>query len=168
MALNALADSFKPSISGRTPRRNFWWAYVFYAVIGIGLDRFVASLTEITITEAAWNSAQFIVAACYVAMGILSFFVTIRRLHDIGRSGWWSIGWLIPGISFILFLFLGFSRGDRHPNAYGPSPYDEDNIPVKATPAGTVDALTQLSQLRNSGALTQAEYEEQKKKILAS
>ena len=60
--------------------------------------------------------------------------LTARRLHDIGRRGWWS--WLpiiimlipIPGLWLIGFLFLArlsFKDGDKGANKYGEPPPDD-------------------------------------------
>ena len=48
--------------------------------------------------------------------------VSVRRLHDTGRSGWWILINLIPLIGSIVFLVFTVSDGDPGPNQYGPSP----------------------------------------------
>ena len=49
---------------------------------------------------------------------IPSFSVAARRLHDVGKSGWWVILGLIPPITvYVIYLLL--SRGDRDDNKYG-------------------------------------------------
>lgn len=53
---------------------------------------------------------------------IPSFTLTVRRLHDIGRSGWWLLLVFLPIIGVIALLFMGLFRGDRHPNQYGNVP----------------------------------------------
>jgi uncharacterized membrane protein YhaH (DUF805 family) len=40
-----------------------------------------------------------------------SLIVTIRRLHDVGRSGWWVLAMLIPLINIVFFLFLAVFPG---------------------------------------------------------
>lgn len=49
---------------------------------------------------------------------IPSFSVAARRLHDVGKSGWWVILGLIPPITFYV-IYLLLSRGDRDDNRYG-------------------------------------------------
>lgn len=44
---------------------------------------------------------------------------TIRRLHDLGRTGWMSLLLLIPPINLILLIYLLFAKGDPLPNHYG-------------------------------------------------
>jgi len=48
-----------------------------------------------------------------------------RRLHDIGKSGWWLLLLIVPLINIFLLLYMYFARGDDGVNAYGlpPAPY---------------------------------------------
>lgn len=48
--------------------------------------------------------------------------VTIRRLHDTDRSGWWIFISLVPLIGFIVLLVFWCSEGTRGPNRFGPDP----------------------------------------------
>ncbi len=48
-------------------------------------------------------------------------FVTIRRLHDVGKSGWWILISLIPIASLILLYWL-IIEGNKGDNAFGPHP----------------------------------------------
>ena len=64
------------------------------------------------------------------ALGILisalpiipAYMLTIRRLHDLNRSGWWCVGFFIPMVNFVLGIYLIFIRGTNGPNQYGPDP----------------------------------------------
>jgi uncharacterized membrane protein YhaH (DUF805 family) len=52
--------------------------------------------------------------------------VSIRRLHDIGKSGWfWFIG-LIPIVNLYLVYLTCIKKGDVGHNQYGPDPKHED------------------------------------------
>lgn len=48
--------------------------------------------------------------------------VTVRRLHDTGKSGWMFLIILIPCIGFILWIVWMVEDGQAHDNAYGPVP----------------------------------------------
>ena len=64
------------------------------------------------------------------ALGILvsalpiipAFMLSIRRLHDLNRPGWWCIGFFIPMINFVLSIYLIFFKGTKGPNQFGPDP----------------------------------------------
>jgi len=50
--------------------------------------------------------------------------VTVRRLHDTDRSGWWLLILFVPLIGqIILFVFL-VTGGTRGPNRFGPDPVE--------------------------------------------
>jgi uncharacterized membrane protein YhaH (DUF805 family) len=56
---------------------------------------------------------------------IPSFALALRRLHDIGKKGWWILLALIPVVNFIgMFVLLYFFVKDSQPgsNEYGPNP----------------------------------------------
>jgi len=59
--------------------------------------------------------------------------VTIRRLHDIGKSGWWILIGLIPLIGGIWLLILMLGDSQPGDNQYGPNPKMEPQ-PVAIQP----------------------------------
>jgi uncharacterized membrane protein YhaH (DUF805 family) len=48
--------------------------------------------------------------------------VTVRRLHDIGMSGWWALLLLVPYIGGLIVLVFTLLPGQPHANAHGPAP----------------------------------------------
>ncbi len=58
------------------------------------------------------------------ALGVLlpGLAVTIRRLHDTGRSGWWLLISLIPNVGFIVLLVITLQDGQPGDNKWGPDP----------------------------------------------
>ena len=42
--------------------------------------------------------------------GIVNY---IRRWHDLGKSGWWTLLMLIPFVGFLVFLYLLFAPGEQ-------------------------------------------------------
>lgn len=65
-----------------------------------------------------------------IPLFILSLIITIRRLHDFGLSGWWSLLWfpgtMLPSIGPIFAAFLAVKPGDGGENNFG-------TLPAKAT-----------------------------------
>lgn len=53
---------------------------------------------------------------------IPSLAVEVRRLHDIGKSGWYVLIRLVPLVGIVLLLIWLFSEGDPDNNQFGPSP----------------------------------------------
>lgn len=50
--------------------------------------------------------------------------ISVRRLHDSGRSGWWILLDYVPLIGLVAFIDRGLRKSDVNANKYGmPSPY---------------------------------------------
>ena len=47
---------------------------------------------------------------------------SVRRLHDIGKSGWWVLLHLIPVIGFLVMLYFYLQPSEPGTNEYGPPP----------------------------------------------
>ncbi len=62
------------TFSGRAPRSEFWWWYLFTWIVGIVLG---------------W--VPFVGLIFQLAVLLPTFAVTARRLHDTNRSGWWQV-----------------------------------------------------------------------------
>jgi hypothetical protein len=59
----------------------------------------------------------------FVGYSLLPFLcVTVRRLHDTGRSGEWILLLLVPFVGWLVLLYFMVLKGDDGPNLYGPSP----------------------------------------------
>jgi uncharacterized membrane protein YhaH (DUF805 family) len=61
--------------------------------------------------------------------------VSVRRLHDINRSGWWFLVFFIPLANLILFLVVISEDSQPSENRYGPNP-KTDSAPNTATEIG--------------------------------
>ncbi len=98
--------------SGRARRKEFWMYVLFYIIIVV-----VLSVVESMI------GIPFILSGLYtLALIIPSIAVTVRRLHDTGRSGWWWFIGFVPvigGIVLLVFMVLDSQPGD---NEYGANP----------------------------------------------
>ncbi len=65
-----------------------------------------------------------------LAILIPSLAVAVRRLHDIGKSGWYYLIGLIPFVGGIILLVWFFTEGNQGTNEWGPDPkavYDDIN-----------------------------------------
>jgi uncharacterized membrane protein YhaH (DUF805 family) len=97
--------------TGRARRSEFWWFFLFQAVVSI-----VASLIDQAI---GFPALQIIVG---LALLVPNLAVGARRLHDTDRSGWWQLLALIPLVGFIVLIVWWATEGQRGPNRYGPPP----------------------------------------------
>lgn len=62
---------------------------------------------------------MLLAGAVFLASVILYFSLAVRRLHDFGQSGWWSLFSLISPASLVLFIVLAVKKGDAGHNKYG-------------------------------------------------
>ena len=96
---------------GRSDRPEYWY-FTLYACIVVGLlalaDNFVLGFTFFSMLEpfSGNNDSGVLVALFTLATVVQSISVTARRLHDRGRSGWWQLMLIVPGLNFIVFYWL--------------------------------------------------------------
>ena len=102
------------TFSGRASRSEFWYWVLFTiigAVVTLILDQAVFSDSDYSPLNLIFNLVCFLPG---LAVGV-------RRLHDIGRTGWW---WLIAFtiIGLVVLIVWDCQKSDPGPNAYGPPP----------------------------------------------
>ncbi|MDL2260504.1 DUF805 domain-containing protein [Deltaproteobacteria bacterium OttesenSCG-928-K17] len=109
--------------TGRARRKEFWMFYLFFFLILVGLLIVTAILGAISDTLGMLFS--LVIALAYLGLIVPIVCLQIRRLHDIGKSGWWSLLGYIPIINSIGgIVILVFDCMDSQPgeNMYGPNP----------------------------------------------
>ncbi|WP_110686631.1 DUF805 domain-containing protein [Salinicola aestuarinus] len=99
---------------GRARRREYWFFILFTTLFSFGFGMLDAILFDAT--DVGVFSLIFNLVALLPSIG-----VTVRRLHDTGRSGWWAWIALIPLVgSIILLVFL--VQDSHQDNDYGRNP----------------------------------------------
>jgi len=101
------------TFTGRARRSEFWWFGLFALIVYV-----VAAIID----AAAGISVFTIIVA--LALFLPSLAVTVRRLHDTGRSGWWILIGLIPLVGGLVLLVFECQDSQPGSNNYGPSPKD--------------------------------------------
>ena len=115
--------------SGRARRKEYWYFFLVNFIIAIVLS----ALSRIGAGNNS-NGMSPISTAFSCISGLYSLAVLlpgigvgIRRLHDIGKSGWWLLIALIPLIGDIWLLVLMAQDSQPGDNQYGPNPKMEAN-----------------------------------------
>jgi uncharacterized membrane protein YhaH (DUF805 family) len=104
---------------GRSSRAEFWGYSIVNAVIIFALLWFHSNYE----TGVIYYTTAYI-AVIYIAATIVpTLAATVRRWHDIGRTGTWLFLNLIPGAGTLATLFFMLCKGDEYTNAYGKDPY---------------------------------------------
>ncbi len=128
--------------SGRARRSEYWWFALFTFLVQIPfqviffftylaaflpvLDQADAdgSIPSEAIDDINWGlfiggAVPWVLVS--LALILPSLAVTVRRLHDTGRSGLWYLISFVPGGSIVIFVFA-LLEGQPYENAYGPDP----------------------------------------------
>ena len=104
--------------SGRASRVEYWYFNLFNIIVYIVLS----IVLGVAGTEIGVGIVGLLIGIYSLAVLIPSFAVTIRRLHDTNRSGWWMFISVVPLIGGIWFLVLMIIDGTPEENQYGSNP----------------------------------------------
>lgn len=111
--------------SGRARRKEYWLFCLFNVIIAyilsvidsaIGLT-FPVGIVELGILGVIYSLLLFIPGLA----------VCVRRLHDIGKSGWFYLIGLIPLVGAIILLIWFCKEGEHKTNKWGPDPKNIEN-----------------------------------------
>lgn len=104
---------------GRALRSEFWWWTLFTFVTSL-----ILGAIDSAIFSTSWEETGILDGIFSLATFLPTIFVTTRRLHDVGRSGWWQlIAFTIIGIFVLLYWLI--IEGEQGDNAYGPHPLSD-------------------------------------------
>jgi uncharacterized membrane protein YhaH (DUF805 family) len=102
--------------TGRASRSEFWWFYLFTVLVSLVFN-----------VLSGGNAGSFFgIVSALVSLALLlpSLAVGVRRLHDIGRSGWYLLFALIPLAGIIILIVWWARAGDVSDNAFGATKTD--------------------------------------------
>lgn len=106
------------TFSGRARRKEYWMFVLFNIIFSI-----VATVLDSVIGTRDPDTGYGIISGLYsLAVLLPGLAVSARRLHDIGKSGWWLLIVLIPIIGAIWLLVLMVTDSQPGDNEYGPNP----------------------------------------------
>ena len=105
------------TFSGRARRSEYWYYTLFSILVSL-----VTSVVGGALFVHSEGDVNILSALASIALFLPGLGVAIRRLHDIGKSGWWYLILLVPFIGWIVLLIFLCRDSDRGPNRFGPSP----------------------------------------------
>lgn len=117
--MDAMKSGFKNSftLSGRASRSEYWYwvlgGFIFQMVMIVG--SLVLAIIEIPVLP-----ALMILAPILLVPGSIT--LVVRRLHDVGMSGWMWFVALVPVVGVLYLIYLFVQEGDMGENAYGAVP----------------------------------------------
>jgi uncharacterized membrane protein YhaH (DUF805 family) len=94
---------------GRANRPEFWWFVLANLIIQVVFN---------ILSQAA---DFFLILGLIYGLAVLvpSIAVAVRRLHDLDKSGWFLLLWLIPCVGWIILIVWYATEGTRGPNRFG-------------------------------------------------
>jgi uncharacterized membrane protein YhaH (DUF805 family) len=101
------------TFSGRALRPEYWYFVLFQLIllfVAVGFEMIARGI----------GSVVYLVVVLGLALPNIA--VTVRRFHDLDRSGWWYFLGLVPLVGGIIILIWFCSPGTVGPNRYGPDP----------------------------------------------
>ena len=113
------------SPSGRACRSEYWYWTLAVTIVAL----IVGVLEETGLAPGFSSDGPYVshrngplTIVFYLVTFLPSLTVSIRRLHDIDKSGWWLLINLVPLFGYMSLLYLAAKRGMDGPNQFGPDP----------------------------------------------
>ena len=102
------------TFTGRAARSEYWFFALFYIIVSV-----IAVSIDLLVLQSTVTIVYYIVAVCLL---LPTLAVTVRRLHDTDRSGWWVLIAFVPLVGPILLLVWYCTRGTDQANRFGAAP----------------------------------------------
>ena len=101
---------------GRATRKEFWM-FILFSMLFVGIPLGIIWVISPTFA--------LVIYICFIiAIFVPNIALTIRRLHDIGKSGWWLLLSLVPYIGGLVMLVFYCLPSQSGTNKYGPNKYE--------------------------------------------
>jgi uncharacterized membrane protein YhaH (DUF805 family) len=118
----AIATCFSKYVDfqGRARRSEYWWWFLFYVILLV-----VANIVDAFVDPGPPGMMfhyGYIYLLALLVMILPTLSVTVRRLHDTNRSGFWIFLGFIPIVGLIILIVWYCQKGTSGPNTYGPDP----------------------------------------------
>jgi len=116
------------NFKGRARRKEYWMFTLVYVIILTGCTVLDHQFGTVFMMDAGPFVGEISMGygwaytICALAHFLPALSVTVRRLHDVGKSGWFYLIFLIPLIGVIWLLVLYCTEGQKQDNNWGPDP----------------------------------------------
>lgn len=106
------------NFNGRSSRSEYWWFTLFSSLVSAILPFLIGLISDGLGTAVEWILP--------LALFLPGLGVSVRRLHDIGKSGWWLLIGIIPLVGWIILIVWACKESTMAPNEYGEVPNVEN------------------------------------------
>lgn len=119
----AIVDNYV-NFSGRASRSEYWYFVLLNFIISMVFNIITFVLASNGVSDGL-TVVQVLSWLVSLALFLPGLGVSVRRLHDIGKSGWWLFIILIPCCIGLIWLVILMCKGsEMNENEYGPVPED--------------------------------------------
>lgn len=101
---------------GRSSRSEYWWWVLFVAILSFCIG-IIEGILGFSMTAVQTTSGILSLVLLLPGLGL-----SVRRLHDINKSGWWILLGLIPVVGAIILIIWFAQNSQMQDNQYGPVP----------------------------------------------
>ena len=119
--LKVMRDNYS-NFSGRARRKEYWMYVLVQTLVMIGLMILDSVLGLDFEFQGISLGYGYLYLIGLIVHFIPSLAVLVRRLHDVGKSGWFYLIFLIPFIGIIWLLILYCTEGQKEDNKWGSDP----------------------------------------------
>ena len=126
---SAIATCFRKyaDFSGRA-RRSEYWKFMFFTMIVEVLTTAVFTTIIPIVVDINGSEISLIYLAACLIFALPKLAVSVRRLHDIGKSGWFYFISLIPVVGQIIFFIWCVKDSEARTNKYGQDPKEVEDF----------------------------------------
>lgn len=110
------------SCEGRATRAEYWWFELLVILCMFVPCMLMGILAASTRNEDFFGIAGVLISIASLALIVPAFCVRVRRLHDVGHSGWFILISLIPYLGSLILLIYLLKPSDEGVNDYGENP----------------------------------------------
>lgn len=106
------------TFSGRAPRSEYW----YFALLNIAVNIVLSGLLSASAGNDGAGLFAILLIVYSLAVVLPAISVSVRRLHDTDKSGWWFWIAVVPVVGSLILLILFVQKGTQGPNRFGPAP----------------------------------------------
>jgi uncharacterized membrane protein YhaH (DUF805 family) len=114
---------------GRARRMEYWLYRLEIMVVGVVFSLFYFAMASQISPQNLTDSGSLMYYLILIVVSILAILlvivdlgVTVRRLHDTGKSGWWILIRMVPYIGGLVIFIFTVMDSEPGENQYGPNP----------------------------------------------
>ena len=126
---NAIATCFRKyaDFSGRARRSEYWMFMLFTTIVEVLTTVIFTTIIPLTVEIDGSEFSIVYLVACVIFI-LPKLAVSVRRLHDIGKSGWFYLISLIPVVGQIIFFIWCVKDSEARTNKYGQDPKEPEEF----------------------------------------